>query len=631
MTPQEALKKYWGHDVFRPKQEDIILSILRGKDALAILPTGGGKSICFQVPAMLKEGCCLVVSPLIALMEDQVQHLLHMNIPAKAIISGMTIHETLLTLEACSKDEIKFLYVSPERLETRMFLDRLVHLPISLIAVDEAHCISQWGYDFRPSYLNIANIREHFPNVPVIALTASATTLVKEDILDKLKMKSASTFMTSFVRPNLVYTSEVCYDKINRMLAIIKRVPGCTIIYCKTRRKTKELSDILVQHNISSDFYHAGLEQETRKEKQQSWLKGNTRIMVCTNAFGMGIDKPDVRLVMHADMPDCVENYYQEAGRAGRDGKKAFAVLLYNENELEDLRKMPDIKFPGIQTIRSVYQSLANYFQIPNGSGSHQYFDFDLDDFIQKFKHPLNETIYSLQALKQERIISYLEQVYRPAFVQFICNKDDLNEFEKNNPTSESVVKALLRTYSGIFDIMVRINEKQIAKILRKDLVYVVRHLQYIQQNGIIRYTPKKESPQIYYLQNRIKTEELNLNYENYLKRKKQYAQRISAMINYATGNECKSSFIGKYFGDFEIEACGKCDCCLKKKKDILTREAFKLAYDRIIKILKNEKMTIDKLTMATNIKKETLMEVILEMKHENKIGIDTNGNFFLK
>jgi len=631
MTPQEALKKYWGHDVFRPKQEDIILSILEGKDALAILPTGGGKSICFQVPAMLKKGCCLVVSPLIALMEDQVQHLLHINIPAKAIISGMTVHETLLTLEACSNDEIKFLYVSPERLETRMFLDRLVHLPISLIAVDEAHCISQWGYDFRPSYLNIANIRDHFPSVPVIALTASATTLVKEDILDKLKMKSASTFMTSFVRPNLVYTSEVCYDKINRMLAIIKKVPGCTIIYCKTRRKTKELSDILVQHNLSSDFYHAGLEQEIRKEKQQSWLKGNTRIMVCTNAFGMGIDKPDVRLVIHADIPDCVENYYQEAGRAGRDGEKAFAVLLYNEHELEELRKMPDIKFPGIQTIRSVYHSLANYFQIPNGSGSHQYFDFDLDDFIQKFKHPLNETIYSLQALKQERIISYLEQVYRPAFVQFICNKDNLNEFERHNPASEPVVKALLRTYSGIFDIMVRINEKQIAKILRKDLVYVVRHLQYIQQNGIISYTPKKESPQIYYLQNRIKTEELNLNYENYLKRKKQYTERISAMINYATGNDCKSSFIGKYFGDFEIEACGKCDCCLKKKKDILTREAFKLAYDAIMKILENEKMDIDTLTLSTNIKKEILMEVILEMKHENKIGIHTNGNFFLK
>ena len=387
----------------------------------------------------------------------------------------------------------------------------------------------------------------------------------------------------------------------------------------------------MVQHNLSSDFYHAGLEQEIRKEKQQSWLKGNTRIMVCTNAFGMGIDKPDVRLVLHADIPDCVENYYQEAGRAGRDGEKAFAVLLYNEHELEDLRKMPDIKFPSIQTIRSVYQSLANYFQIPNGSGSHQYFDFDLDDFIQKFKHTLNETLYTLQALKQERIISYLEQVYRPAFVQFICNKDDLNEFEKNNPTSEPIVKALLRTYSGVFDIIVRINEKQIAKILRKDLVYVVRHLQYIQQNGIIRYTPKKESPQIYYLQNRIKTEELNLNYENYLKRKKQYTQRISEMINYETGNECKSSFIGKYFGDFEIEACEKCDCCLKKKKDILTREAFKLAYNAIIKILENEKLNIDTLTIKTNIKKEILMEVILEMKHENKIGIDTNGNFFLK
>jgi ATP-dependent DNA helicase RecQ len=631
MTPQEALKKYWGHDAFRPLQEEIINSILVGKDALAILPTGGGKSICFQVPAMLKEGCCLVVSPLIALMEDQVQHLQHMNITAKAIMSGMSVHETLSTLEACSNDEIKFLYVSPERLETRMFLDRLVHLPISLIAVDEAHCISQWGYDFRPSYLNIAKIRAHFPRVPVIALTASATSLVKEDILDKLKMKSASTFMTSFVRPNLVYTSEVCYDKINRMLGIIKKVPGCTIIYCKTRRKTKELSDILTQHNLSSDFYHAGLEQEIRKDKQQSWLKGETRIMVCTNAFGMGIDKPDVRLVMHADIPDCVENYYQEAGRAGRDGNKAFAVLLFNEQELEDLKKMPDVKFPSIQTIRSVYQSLANYFQIPNGLGADQYFDFDMDDFMQKFKNPLNEILYSLQALKQERIISYLEQVYRPAFVQFICNKDDLIEFEKNNPTSEPVVKALLRTYSGIFDIMVRINEKQIAKIIRKDLGFVIRHLQFIAQNGIIKYIPKKESPQIYYLQNRIKTEELNLNYDNYLKRKKQYTQRISEMINYATGNECKSSFIGKYFGDFEIEACGKCDCCLKKKKEMLTKEAFKLAYDAIITILKNEKMTIDSLTMTTNIKKEILMEVILEMKHENKIGIDINNNFFLK
>ena len=631
MTPQEALKKYWGHDAFRPLQEEIINSILDGKDALAILPTGGGKSICFQVPAMLKDGCCLVVSPLIALMEDQVQHLLEMNIPAAAIMSGMSVHETLSTLEACSNDEIKVLYVSPERLETRMFLDRFIHLPISLIAVDEAHCISQWGYDFRPSYLNIAKIRDHFPKVPVIALTASATTLVKEDILDKLKMKSAATFMTSFFRPNLVYTSEVCFDKINRMLNIIQKVPGCAIVYCKTRRKTKELSDILVQHNLSSDFYHAGLDQESRKEKQQSWLKGETRIMVCTNAFGMGIDKPDVRLVLHADIPDCLENYYQEAGRAGRDGKKSFAVLLYNENELVDLKKMPDVKFPSIQTIRSIYQSLANYFQIPNGLGSDQYFDFDLDDFMQKFKHPLNEILYSLQALKQERIISYLEQVYRPAFIQFICNKDDLNEFERNNPTSEPVVKSMLRTYSGIFDIMVRINEKQIAKIIRKDLGFVIRQLQFIAQYGVIKYIPKKESPQIYYLQNRIKTEELNLNYDNYLKRKKQYAERISVMINYATGKDCKSSFIGNYFGDNNIESCGKCDCCLEKKKTKTTTDTFKKTYQAILKTLEAEKMNIESLALATSIKKETLFEVIKEMKEENKIGIEINGNLFLK
>ena len=393
MSPQEILKTYWGHTSFRPLQEDIINCIIEGRDALAILPTGGGKSVCFQIPAMLKEGCCLVISPLIALMEDQVQNLKDKDIPAAAIMAGMTMHETKDILSECMHGALKFLYVSPERLETRLFLEHIDDLPINLIAVDEAHCISQWGYDFRPSYLNISKIRERLPEIPMIALTASATTMVKEDLLEKLKMKKSKTFMTSFFRPNLVYTAEPCLDKINRMLDIISKVSGSGIIYCKTRRKTKEISDILQQHGIQSDFYHAGLEQESRKEKQNNWLSGNIRIMVCTNAFGMGIDKPNVRLVLHADIPDCVENYYQEAGRAGRDGKKSYAVLLFNEIEIAALKQMPDIRFPGIKIIRNVYQALANYFQVPNGLGADQYFDFDLDDFIQKFKLNLNEII----------------------------------------------------------------------------------------------------------------------------------------------------------------------------------------------------------------------------------------------
>lgn len=631
MSPQEILKTYWGHTSFRPLQEDIINCIIEGKDALAILPTGGGKSICFQVPAMMKEGCCLVISPLIALMEDQVQNLKEKGIPAAAIMAGMTIHETKEILSECVHGALKFLYVSPERLETRLFLEHIDDLPINLIAVDEAHCISQWGYDFRPSYLKISKLRELLPDIPMIALTASATSMVKEDLLEKLKMKKAQTFMTSFVRPNLVYTAEPCLDKINRMLEIISKVQGSGIIYCKTRRKTKEISDILQQHGIQSDFYHAGLEQEIRKEKQTNWISGKIRIMVCTNAFGMGIDKPNVRLVLHADIPDCVENYYQEAGRAGRDGNKSYAVLLFNETEIETLRQMPDIKFPGIKTIRNVYQALANYFQIPNGLGEDQYFDFDLDDFIQKFKINLNEIIYSLQALKQERIISYLEQVYRPSFAQFICNKNDLEEFEKHHPETEMVAKALLRTYSGIFDINVRINEKQLAKIIKRDLGFVKRQLEILEKNKIIKYLPKKETPQICYLQNKITTEELNLDYENYLKRKSQFITRINIMISYAKTDSCRSTYIGNYFGDSEIQACGKCDNCLALKKVKISTIDFEKLYIRILYLLKTSEMTLKELTEKANCKKEWAEEVIGEMKKENKIGIGLEGRIFLK
>ena len=521
MTPKEILKTYWGHDSFRPLQEEIINSILDGRDALAVLPTGGGKSICFQVPALTKPGCCLVISPLIALMEDQVQNLRNMNIPAAAIVSGISHHEIAEILRAGLDDELKFIYVSPERLESRSFVERISQLPITLIAVDEAHCISQWGYDFRPSYLNIAKIREQFEQVPLIALTASATELVKKDIIEKLRMEKAETFMTSFNRKNLIYQAEFCLDKINRIKSILDTVHGSGIIYCKTRRKTKELSDLLNQLGINCDYYHAGLSQEARKEKQEKWIIGTTRIMICTNAFGMGIDKSNVRLVIHADIPDCLENYYQEAGRAGRDGNEAYAILLYNESELTELKNQPTIRFPEIKTIRIVYQALANYFQIPTGLGADESFDFNLEDFIKKFKLNLNEVIYSLQALKQERIISFMEQVFKPSLIQFTSTKSDLNEFEKNNPIGDEVVKCLLRTYSGIFDIPVRIDEMQLASILKMNYAFLITQLEFLNKNNIIEYSPRRETPQIAYLQNRIKTEELNLNYENYLKRKK--------------------------------------------------------------------------------------------------------------
>jgi len=630
MTPQHILKKYWGHDTFRTLQESIINVILEGNDVLAILPTGGGKSICFQVPTMMKDGCCLVVTPLIALMEDQVQQLQKKDIAAAAITAGMSNQETELILRECIDGSLKFLYVSPERLETKMFLNVTSEMPISLIAVDEAHCVSQWGYDFRPAYLNIAKIRTHFRNAPIIALTASATEEVKNDIIEKLMMVKGRTFMSSFSRPNLAYAAEKCTDKTNRLIEVLKKVKGTGIVYCKSRKRTNEISDLIKNHGIESNFYHAGLDRDTRKLRQQEWINGTTKVMVCTNAFGMGIDKGDVRLVIHADMPDCLENYYQEAGRAGRDGKMSYALLLYNNQDIEELKKLPDTRFPTINTIRKVYQSLANYFQIPNSFGGEQYYDFDMDDFMQKFNLKANEVIYSLQALKNERIISYQEQVYKPSFAQFTSSRTDIEEFEINNPNSELVIKALLRTYSGIIDMPVRINEKQIAKVIKRDLTFVSNQLHLLFKAGIIKYTPKKETPQILYLQNRIKTDELNLNYDIYLKRKKQFQERINKLINFTTLENCRAEYIGNYFGDEEIKPCGVCDNCLKSKKEVLTAFEFGKIYEKIIATLKENNATIDELNGKLGISKDQLLLVLEEMKKEDLIGIHMDGSLFL-
>jgi ATP-dependent DNA helicase RecQ len=631
MTPEHILKTYWGHDQFRPSQLDIINSVLKGNDTLAILPTGGGKSICFQVPAMAKEGLCLVISPLIALMEDQVNRLRENNMAAAALTSGMRLQDQHEIIEAATNTELKFLYVSPERLQTKSFIATLQELPISLIAVDEAHCISQWGYDFRPAYLNIALVRETLVDIPVIALTASATEKVKQDIQERLLMRSPTVFMTSFNRKNLSYRAEKSDDKITKIVSWIKKTTGSGIVYCRTRKRTKEISDLLNGHQIISDFYHAGLDQETRKQKQEDWIKGQTSIMVCTNAFGMGIDKANVRIVIHADVPDCLENYYQEAGRAGRDGQPAKAILLYQEQELEELKALPDVKYPSIYKIRKVYHALGNYFQLPIGAGKGENLNFNLEDFIIKFKLDLNEVVYSLQALKQEEIISYLEKTFSPSSVQFISNRNRIENFEALHLDLEPIIKALLRTYGGIFDGPVNINETQLAWILKRDIITIKEQLLALHQSGIIEYLPKNDKPQICYLQERIKSEELQINHENYLLRKKEYTGRIKSIINYTKDDTCKSILIGNYFGDTQIQACGTCDNCEEK---ILIKTREKLIPDiinAILLLVKEEAKTIEYLKNCIEADEKSIVTAIAFLKDEDKISIQQGGKIGLK
>lgn len=626
-TPEEVLQEYWGFDSFRSNQLQIINSVLEGKDTLAILPTGGGKSICFQVPGLLKEGCCLVISPLIALMEDQVQRLQSMGIPAKAIVSGMSQWETEQVLDECINGRLKFLYVSPERLETRAMDSIFSSLPINIIAVDESHCISQWGYDFRPSYLNIAAIRPKFNKIPIIALTASATPKVKEDILIRLDMKTPQVFMNTFTRENLIYSSINCEEKTGKIISLLEHISGSAIIYCRTRRRTKEISDLLQQHGFSADHYHAGLEQDIRKEKQQEWIMGNTRIMVCTNAFGMGIDKPDVRAVLHADVPDCLENYYQEAGRAGRDGKEAYAILLYRKEELEMLRAMPDQRFPAMTTIRKVYHALANHHQLPSGTGAGNCFDLDLEVFLEKFRLPLNDVMYSLQTLKQEHVIHYMDRVYMPSTVQFVCGREYLEQIEQEYPALEPIIKILLRTYAGIYDMPVRINERQIAWKLKSETDRIVAALKFLAGAGIINYVPKKESPQVCYLQNRIKADELEIDHAAYQLRKQLFKDRIELMIQFATGEKCKSVLIGNYFGDSAIGACGKCDSCKRKAENNNDDRM----YADVLALLSIRPLQYPELRKALPYEENRLLEILQYLRNQEKILIDELGRIAIK
>ena len=462
------LKEYWGYAEFRPLQEDVINTVLKGSDCLALMPTGGGKSICFQVPAMAVEGLCLVITPLIALMKDQVENLRKKGITAFAIHSGMSRNEVLRTMETAGNSNCKFLYVSPERLETKVFKEYLPSLGVNLIAVDEAHCISQWGYDFRPSYLRIATLREELPGVPVLALTASATAEVQNDICEKLHFEKKVVFRQSFARPNLSYSVFDVDAKINKIWEVLSKVGGTGIVYCRSRKKTKEISELLNMRGISADYYHAGLSQEERNERQEAWLKDKTRIIVCTNAFGMGIDKPNVRAVIHIDVPDCLENYYQEAGRAGRDGKRSYAVLLANNKEMVNLKDEVAIKFPGEDEIKNIYKALMNHLQIPAGIGEGNYYEFDAAKFINQFQLESGKVLSALKTLEQEELLYFNEQVFIQSKVQVIASRGRLLEVEKEHPELEALLKHILRTYEGVLDQPSNINEKKHIICIKK-------------------------------------------------------------------------------------------------------------------------------------------------------------------
>lgn len=580
MTPAaealSLLQRYWHHEHFRPLQEEIILSAIAGNDTLALLPTGGGKSVCFQIPALMSDGLCLVISPLIALMRDQVDHLQEKNIPAAALHSGLEQEEIISLLEQAVAGEFKLLYVSPERLESRLFQDYLSDLPVSLLAVDEAHCVSQWGYDFRPSYLRIAEIRTRLAAVPLMAMTASATVRVQDDIKHRLHMQAPQVFRRSFERKNLSHNCHLCDSKMARFADLLKKYEGSALVYCSTRKQTSQLAEVLQLQGISATDYHAGMTPEVRGQKQSDWIQNRIRVMVCTNAFGMGIDKPDVRIVIHYDTPDCLENYYQEAGRAGRDGKPAKAILLYQPEDINNLLSMPETKYPPIPLLKQVYQSLADFLQVPVGMGEGQYYDFDLIRFAKNFQLDIRTAVNALKILQQEGHISFSESVFLPAKVQFLTGRDGLEAFEQAYPSSTTLIRVLLRTYAGIWDLPVSVYEKQLARLCRSNETDIRRQLEVLHTNDIIQYIPQKNTPQILYRLNRASAQYLHIRQDAYLEKKKWYAERVTAMHQYITDNKtCRSKLLSAYFGEVLSADCGRCDNCLARQHTKLSRQEF--------------------------------------------------------
>ena len=574
---KEILHHYWGYDDFRGIQREIIESIGSGHDTLGLMPTGGGKSITFQVPALAQEGTCIVITPLIALMKDQVDNLRRKGIKAAAIYSGLTHEEIIITLENAIFGAVKLLYVSPERLSSELFQTKLRHMKVSFITVDEAHCISQWGYDFRPSYLQIAQIRKLVPDVPVLALTATATPQVVDDIQERLKVQkdqSFNVFKMSFERKNLAYVVRHADDKIGELIHILKSTKGSAIVYARSRRRTKEYAEIINEAGISATFYHAGLDASVKDQRQREWQENKHRVMVATNAFGMGIDKPDVRVVVHVDCPDSIEAYFQEAGRAGRDGLKAYAVLLYNNSDERKLLKRISDSFPEKEYIRQVYEHLAYYYQIGVGSGYGHTFEFNIDKFCHNFRHFPIQVDSALKILQRAGYIEYTEEQDNQARVMFTVSRNDLYRLENNSPNEDKIITALLRSYGGLFTDYNYIDEAYLASITQLQPQQVYLTLKSLSQRHILHFIPQKKTPFIRYTQRREDKEYVQLMPEVYEERKSQFAERINSMILYATCDDiCRSRQLLRYFGEKNDHNCKQCDVCLSHRKEGMVSE----------------------------------------------------------
>ena len=594
------LKQYWGYDDFRGIQKEIIESICSGHDTLGLMPTGGGKSITFQVPALAQKGVSIVITPLIALMKDQVDHLLRRGIKAAAIYSGLTHEEIIITLENCIFGDVKLLYVSPERLASELFQTKLRHMKVSFITVDEAHCISQWGYDFRPSYLEIANIRKLLPGVPVLALTATATPAVVDDICEKLsrseecgvRSEGFNVFRMSFERKNLVYVVRQAHDKREQLIHILSRLQGTAIVYVRSRQRTKEYAELLMKAGISATFYHAGLDTSVKDERQQAWQEGKTRVIVATNAFGMGIDKPDVRVVIHIDCPDSIEAYFQEAGRAGRDGLRSYAVLLYNNGDKRKLEKRVADTFPEKDYIRQVYEHLAFFYQIGIGSGYNHTFEFNIDKFCHAFHHFPIQVDSALKILTRAGYIEYTEEQDNQARLMFTISRGELYKLENNSPNEDKIITTLLRNYGGLFTDYHYIDEGFLASQTALEPQQVYQTLKGLGQRHILHFIPQKKTPYIRYTQRREDKEYLQFTPAIYEERLDQFRQRIQAVIQYATDDQvCRSRQLLRYFGETDSHDCGLCDVCLSHRKGgIVSEPRMNTAQEKILEMLADGK-----------------------------------------
>ncbi|HOH99239.1 MAG TPA: ATP-dependent DNA helicase RecQ [Bacteroidales bacterium] len=627
-TPRQVLMKYWGHPAFRPLQEEIIQAVLEGKDTLALLPTGGGKSICFQVPALVLDGICLVVTPLIALMKDQVANLKRRGIPAVAIYSGMSQDEITRVLGNCLYGDIRFLYLSPERLGTPAMQDHIQQMRVGLIAVDEAHCISQWGYDFRPPYLEIGHIRDLLPEVPVIALTATATPEVVIDIQEKLKFKTHNVFQASFERKNLNYLVYKEEDKLGRLVRILTKVPGTGIVYVRNRRYTQEIAERLNTLGIRAAFYHAGLASEERSQRQDDWMKGNTRIIVATNAFGMGIDKPDVRIVVHLDMPDSLEAYFQEAGRGGRDGKRAFAVLLWEEADARELQRYHTESFPDLALIRLIYRQLGNYFQLPVGAGREQVYDFDLAEFCETYKLSKVVVFNTLRLLEREGYLMFGTEDESVSRIRIRLKRYDLYSFQVSYPGFDPFLKLLLRSYPGILSELVPLSERELARRAGIDESRIIQWLQALQKLEVIEYLPRRTTPQVLFLTDRLDDTQVYLSPEAYEIRKRVAAKRVTGMLSYVQGNtRCRSQQLLVYFGEKRAPRCGVCDVCRERNKAGLSELAFDAVIHQIKPLLREAGRTLPELmTMVRNIPEEKIVRAIQWLMDTGKITSGADG-----